>query len=53
MTRYETIIGLEVPHVHIHLIPIDAIADLDFSKAELWQSFTIGQALRADVAPEC
>ncbi|WP_373047246.1 HIT family protein [Vulgatibacter sp.] len=26
--------GLEVPHVHIHLIPIDAIADLDFSKQD-------------------
>jgi histidine triad (HIT) family protein len=24
--------GLEVPHVHYHLIPIDAIADLDFKK---------------------
>ena len=29
------IVGLEVPHVHIHLIPIDAIADLDFSRADL------------------
>ncbi len=28
------IVGIEVPHVHVHLIPIDAIADLDFSKAE-------------------
>ncbi len=28
------IVGLEVRHVHIHLIPLDAIADLDFSKAE-------------------
>jgi diadenosine tetraphosphate (Ap4A) HIT family hydrolase len=27
------IVGIEVPHVHIHLIPLDAIADLDFSKA--------------------
>ncbi len=26
--------GLEVPHVHLHLIPIDAIADLDFSKQD-------------------
>ena len=24
--------GLEVPHVHLHLMPIDAIADLDFKK---------------------
>jgi histidine triad (HIT) family protein len=27
------IVGIEVPHVHIHLIPLDAIADLDFSQA--------------------
>ena len=30
-----TIIGLEVPHAHIHLIPIDGIADMDFSKPKL------------------
>ena len=24
--------GLEVPHVHLHLVPVDAIADLDFAK---------------------
>ena len=28
------IVGLEVPHVHIHLIPIRAIADLAFSRAD-------------------
>lgn len=27
------IIGLEVPHTHIHLIPIDSMADLDFKNA--------------------
>src|SRR3989338_7489514 len=26
--------GLEVPHAHIHLIPIRAIADLNFAKAK-------------------
>ncbi len=26
------IVGLEVPHVHIHLSPIDAAGDLDFSR---------------------
>ena len=26
--------GLEVPHVHVHLVPIDALADLDFSNAD-------------------
>ena len=29
-----SIVGLEVPHVHVHLIPIDEIRDLDFSKAD-------------------
>ncbi len=27
-----TVIGLEVPHAHIHLIPISKEGDLDFSK---------------------
>ncbi|MCH8329891.1 MAG: HIT family protein [Bacteroidetes bacterium] len=29
------VIGLEVPHAHIHLIPINGIHDIDFSKAKL------------------
>ena len=28
------IIGLEVPHVHIHLIPINKMEDVDFAKAD-------------------
>ena len=30
-----TVIGLEVPHAHIHLIPINSLADMDFSQAKL------------------
>ena len=30
-----TIIGLEVPHVHIHLIPIDSIDDMNFNNPKL------------------
>lgn len=30
-----TVIGLEVPHAHIHLIPINSIYDMDFSKPKL------------------
>lgn len=30
-----TVIGLEVPHAHIHLIPIDSVTDMDFSKPKL------------------
>ena len=30
-----TVIGLEVPHAHIHLIPIDKLTDMDFTKPKL------------------
>ncbi len=28
------IAGLEVPHTHLHLVPMNEIADLDFARAE-------------------
>ncbi|HEY8602469.1 MAG TPA: HIT family protein [Thermomicrobiales bacterium] len=28
------IAGLEVPHTHLHLVPMEVVADLDFSRAE-------------------
>lgn len=34
-----TVIGLEVPHAHIHLIPINGVADMNFERAKL----TLGQ----------
>ncbi len=30
-----TVIGLEVPHAHVHLIPINQLHDMDFSKDKL------------------
>jgi histidine triad (HIT) family protein len=30
----QAVIGLEVPHFHLHLIPMWSAADLDFSKAK-------------------
>jgi histidine triad (HIT) family protein len=27
-----TVIGLEVPHTHIHLIPLDSMMDMDFAR---------------------
>ena len=27
------VVGVEVPHAHLHLVPIDAVGDLDFRKA--------------------
>lgn len=29
------VIGLEVPHAHIHLIPLNSISDIDFSRPKL------------------
>lgn len=29
------VIGLEVPHVHIHLIPMNNVSDMNFSKQKL------------------
>ena len=29
------VIGLEVPHVHIHLIPMNDVSDMNFSKPKL------------------
>ncbi len=30
-----SVIGLEVPHAHIHLIPINHVSDMDFSKPKM------------------
>jgi len=29
------VVGLEVPHAHIHLIPLNSMEDIDFSKPKL------------------
>lgn len=29
------VMGLEVPHAHIHLIPLDSMQDIDFSQSKL------------------
>lgn len=29
------VIGLEVPHAHIHLVPINGVHDIDFSKSRV------------------
>jgi len=29
------VIGLEVPHVHIHLVPMNSVADMDFSQPKM------------------
>lgn len=29
-----TVVGFEVPHVHLHVVPIDGIFDMEFGKAD-------------------
>ena len=33
------VIGLEVPHVHIHLVPINGVSDINFEKPKM--NFTL------------
>ena len=33
------VIGLEVPHTHIHLVPINSVGDIDFKKERVKVSF--------------
>ena len=44
-----TVLGLEVPHAHIHLVPSNTIFDIDFSKEKI--KFTTGEfeKLAADI----
>ncbi len=30
-----SVIGLEVPHAHVHLIPIDSVQDMEFTRSKL------------------
>lgn len=45
-----TVIGLEVPHVHIHLIPITLMSDMDFSGPKLELSPREMSAIAASIA---
>ncbi|MDQ3142974.1 MAG: HIT family protein [Bacteroidota bacterium] len=46
------IIGLEVPHAHIHLVPINQIADLNFSNNRVNISDLEMQSLAAKIAQD-
>jgi len=45
------VIGLEVPHAHIHLVPLNHVGDINFSKPKLQPSAdelkTIAEKIRA------
>jgi len=47
------VLGLEVPHAHIHLIPINNIFDIDFSKPKLkfthWEFEQLAAAIRKHI----
>lgn len=44
-----TVLGLEVPHAHIHLVPINTIFDIDFSKKKLKLTSEEFEKLAADI----
>ncbi|MEJ6695010.1 MAG: HIT family protein [Chitinophagales bacterium] len=43
------VIGLEVPHAHIHLVPINSIGDLNFSKPKLIVNAEEMQAIAKEI----
>jgi len=45
-----TVIGLEVPHAHIHLVPINGVFDIDFSKPKLKLSPEEFKTIAAEIA---
>lgn len=46
------VIGLEVPHAHVHLIPLNSISDLSFGKEPLAMSADEMRDLAAKIAAE-
>lgn len=44
------VIGLEVPHAHIHLVPINRLKDIDFSQPKLELSPEELSAIAKDIA---
>lgn len=43
------VIGLEVPHAHIHLLPLQSVEDINFSKPKLTLSTDEMQAIAAKI----
>ncbi len=44
------VVGLEVPHAHIHLVPLHGPYDIDFSKQKLQPSPTALRQTAADIS---
>ena len=45
-----SVIGLEVPHAHVHLVPINSISDLDFTKDRVKFSSEEFKELASDIS---
>ncbi len=44
-----TVIGLEVPHAHVHLIPINSLYDMDFKQPKLELKAEVFVALSEEI----
>lgn len=44
------VIGLEVPHAHIHLVPMNAMDDINFSRPKLTLPADVMKQLAAEIA---
>ena len=45
-----TVVGLEVPHAHVHLIPINSVADINFTAKKLKMQHDDFVALAAEIS---
>ena len=46
------VLGMEVPHAHIHLVPLDSEGDMDFKKSKLTLSPERFKEIAASIAAE-
>ncbi len=44
-----SVIGLEVPHAHVHLVPLNSMGDINFSKSKLNLSAEEMEAIAASI----
>jgi len=45
-----TVVGLEVPHAHVHLIPINSVSDINFTSKKIKMSHEEFVALAEEIA---
>ena len=45
-----SVIGLEVPHAHVHLVPIQSMGDINFSKSKLSFSTEEFQVIQQEIS---